>query len=184
MTAVENRRGEDVSVQTQGDVPTHILLVDDRPENLLAMEAMLEDLGQRIVRAYNGEEALKAVLHQEFSVILLDVQMPGMDGFEIARLIKERRKSQHIPIIFVTAIDRDMTKAFKGYAVGAVDYMFKPIEPEILRAKVLTFVEIFRKTKQAEAQAAIIEASNHELAAQLAEIARLNTELAATNEHL
>src|SRR5688500_2944766 len=99
----------------------NILIVDDHPENLLAIEATLEDLGENLVRASSGEEALKALLNQDFAVILLDVQMAGMDGFETAALIKQREKSRHTPIIFITAINRSDQHIFRGYDLGAVD---------------------------------------------------------------
>ncbi len=126
----------------------NILLVDDRADNLVALESVLEDLGQTLVRAYSGKEALKCVLNQEFAVILLDVQMPGMDGFETAELMRAREKSRHIPIIFLTAINKNDTHVFKGYSVGAVDYVFKPFEPDVLRAKVAAFVEMSRNIKR------------------------------------
>ena len=119
-----------------------ILLVDDRPENLLALEAILEPLGQRVVRATSGEDALRQLLEREFAVILLDVQMPGMNGFETARLIKSRERTRYVPIIFLTAISKDEMYVFTGYSVGAVDYIFKPFQPEILRSKVQVFVDL------------------------------------------
>ena len=122
----------------------NILLVDDRTDNLVALESVLEELGQTLVRAKSGSEALKCVLNQEFAVILLDVQMPGMDGFETAELMRAREKSRHIPIIFLTAINKHDAHVFKGYSVGAVDYVFKPFEPDVLRAKVAAFVEMSR----------------------------------------
>lgn len=126
----------------------NILLVDDRPENLLALEAILSDLGQNLVKAHSGEEALKCLLKEDFALILLDVQMPGMDGFETAALIRERERSQHIPIIFLTAIGKSDLHVLRGYSVGAVDYLFKPIVPEILRSKVMVFVELFKMTQR------------------------------------
>lgn len=168
----------------EGDDRVNILLVDDRPENLLVLETMLERLEQTLIKAHSGEEALKQLLDQEFAVILLDVQMPGIDGFEIATLIKNRPKSQHVPIIFITAIDRTSAKAFKGYSVGAVDYLFKPIVPEILQAKVSTFIELHKKTKQAQRQSARIEAINADLKHQLEEVTRLNKKLAEMNAYL
>ena len=116
--------------------PARILLVDDRPENLLALEAILSSLGQTLVRAASGEEALKALLADDFAVILLDVQMPGMDGFETAAHIKRRERTRDIPIIFLTAINREPQHAFRGYSAGAVDYLAKPFDPWVLRAKV------------------------------------------------
>ena len=117
------------------DTKASILIVDDRPEKLLALEAVLEDLNQHIVRAYSGREALRHVLDREFAVILLDVNMPGMDGFETASLIRQRKSSQHVPIIFITAFGDEMHAA-RGYSLGAVDYILAPVMPEVLRTKV------------------------------------------------
>jgi len=125
-----------------------ILLVDDRPENLLALEAILESLGQHLVRAQSGEDALRCLLEREFAVILLDVQMPGMNGFETAQMIKSRERTRSVPIIFLTAISKDEEYVFKGYSVGAVDYMFKPFQPEILRSKVSVFVELYLQRRR------------------------------------
>src|SRR6185436_11301789 len=109
-----------------------ILIVDDKAEKLLALEAVLEDLGQNIVRAYSGREALRALLATDFAVILLDVNMPGMDGFETASLIRQRKSTEHIPIIFVTAYG-DENHSSRGYSIGAVDYIQTPVVPEVLR---------------------------------------------------
>ena len=109
-----------------------LLLVDDVEENLVALEAILEPLGQRLVKARSGDEALRALLDREFACILLDVQMPGLDGFETAELIKQRERSRHIPIIFLTAISKEERHVFRGYTAGAVDYLFKPFDPEVL----------------------------------------------------
>jgi PAS domain S-box-containing protein len=144
---------------TDDPIKSDILLVDDRPQNLLALEAILEPLGQRLVRANSGEEALKCLLRSDFAVILLDVQMPGIDGFETARLIKERERSRHIPIIFLTAISKDEQFVFKGYTVGAVDYISKPFDPDILRSKVAVFVDLFKKTEQLRRQAEMLQLS-------------------------
>ena len=122
-----------------------ILLVDDRPENLLALEAILEPLNHTLIRAQSGEEALRAVLRHDFAVILLDVQMPGMNGFEVARIVKSRERTRHIPIIFLTAISKEDEYVFTGYSVGAVDYLFKPFQPEILRSKVAALVDLHLK---------------------------------------
>jgi CheY-like chemotaxis protein len=127
-------------------------MVDDRPENLLALEAILGNLGQRMVKAHSGPEALKKLLAQDFAVILLDVQMPGMDGFETAKYIRERERSRYTPIIFLTAYDRSESAVAKGYGVGAVDFLFKPLVPEILRAKVAAFIDLFRKTEEVKRQ--------------------------------
>ena len=120
-----------------------ILLVDDRPENLLALEGILKPLGARLVKARSGEDALLHLLRETFAVILLDVQMPRLDGLQTAQLIKQREQTRHIPIIFITALSRETAYVFKGYEQGAVDYLLKPIDPEILRAKVRVFCDLF-----------------------------------------
>jgi PAS domain S-box-containing protein len=125
-----------------------ILMVDDRPENLMALEAILEPMGHELERAASGEEALRAVLRHDYACILLDVQMPGMNGFETAELIKGRERSRFTPIIFLTAISKEDEFVFQGYSVGAVDYMFKPFNPDILRSKVSVFVDLYLKTEQ------------------------------------
>src|SRR5688572_30881864 len=130
-----------------------ILLVDDRPENLLALEAILSALDQTLVRASSGEEALKALLTDDFAVILLDVQMPGMDGFETAAHVKRREKTRDIPILFLTAIDGEAHQAFRGYAAGAVDYLAKPFDPWVLKAKVGVFVELYERRRELSHQA-------------------------------
>src|SRR3569832_239454 len=112
----------------------NILLVDDHPENLLVLEAILQPLGQRLVSVQSGNEALKWLLQEDFAAILLDVQMPGMDGFETAALIRTRERSQNTPILFLTAISTSEAYVFQGYSLGAVDYMVKPLFPEILRS--------------------------------------------------
>ena len=139
-----NRNGERARV----DDKAKILLVDDREENLIALEAILSSLDQDLVRARSGEEALKALLTDEYAVILLDVVMPGMDGFETARDIKRRKKTRDLPIIFLTAVNSDPDYAFRGYAAGAVDFISKPFDPWVLRAKVSVFVELHNKNKQ------------------------------------
>ncbi|HEX9103198.1 MAG TPA: ATP-binding protein, partial [Polyangia bacterium] len=142
-----------------------ILLVDDDSKTLLAMEAMLGDAGGALVIAHSGREALLKLLTQEFAVILLDVQMPDLDGFETAELIRARDKSRHTPIIFLTAYNQNDRAMLRGYALGAVDFMFKPIVPEILRSKVQVFVELQRKTRELEHQARLIrdaEAREHQ----------------------
>ncbi len=136
-----------------------ILLVDDRPENLLALEAILSALDQTLVRASSGEEALKALLTDDFAVILLDVQMPGMDGFETAAHIKRRERTRDIPIIFLTAINHGPHHTFRGYAAGAVDYISKPFDPWVLRAKVSVFVELYMKNCQLREQATLLGSS-------------------------
>ncbi|HEU5333758.1 MAG TPA: response regulator [Actinocrinis sp.] len=168
-----------------------ILLVDDRPENLVALEAVLGALDQTLVRANSGEEALKALLTDDFAVILLDVQMPGLDGFETAAHIKRRERTKDIPIIFLTAVSNGPHHTFRGYAAGAVDYLAKPFDPWILRAKVSVFVELHRKNLLLKEQSAL-------LAGRLADgpaegdaakdagpqlVAELSARLAAVEEH-
>ena len=133
-----------------------ILLVDDRSENLVALEAILSSLNQVLVPVRSGEEALKALLVDEFAVILLDVVMPGMDGFETAAHIKRRPKTRDVPIIFLTAASAEPDHAFRGYAAGAVDYISKPFDPWVLRAKVSVFVELYAKNKQLREQAELL----------------------------
>ncbi len=124
------------------DEKTDILIVDDRPENLLALENLLEDPGLNIVKAGSGNEALSLTFDHDFALVLLDVQMPVMDGFETAELLRSRQKTRHIPIIFVTAISKEARHVFRGYESGAVDYLFKPIDPQVLVGKVRIFVEL------------------------------------------
>ena len=138
------------------DDRVNILLVDDRPENLLALEAILEPLGQRMVRATSGPEALRCVLESEFATILLDVQMPGMNGFEVAEIIKSRERSRTIPIIFLSAISKEDAYVFKGYSMGAVDYVFKPFNPDVLRSKVSVFVDLSIKQREIQRQAELL----------------------------
>jgi two-component system, sensor histidine kinase len=141
------------------DERVSILLVDDRPENLLALEAILEPLGQELIRADSGPEALKRVLEFDLSVILLDVQMPGMNGFEVAEIIKSRERSRTIPIIFLSAISKEDAYVFKGYSMGAVDYVFKPFNPDVLRSKVAVFVDLFLKQREIQRQGDLLRES-------------------------
>ena len=130
-----------------------VLLVDDRPENLLALEAILEPLGETLVYASSGEDALRQLLRHDVAVILLDVQMPDLDGFETAHLIKQRERTRHVPIIFVTAISKEEEQVFRGYSAGAVDYVYKPFNPDVLRSKVAVFIELHEKNEQLRRQA-------------------------------
>lgn len=132
----------------------NILLVDDRPDKLLAMQVILEGLGECVVSVPSGKEALRRLLREDFAVILLDVNMPGMDGFETAALIRRRPRSEATPIIFISEIDHTNNHVARGYSLGAVDYIASPVVPEILRAKVGVFVELYRKTEQVRQQAA------------------------------
>jgi CheY-like chemotaxis protein len=147
-----------------------ILLVDDQESNLVALEACLDTLGAELIASRSGEEALRELLVRDFAAILLDVQMPGMDGFETADLIRRRDRTRHVPILFLTAINKSDTHVMRGYALGAVDYMFKPIVPEILRSKVQVFIELFRKR---ERERFMVDA----LAQKTRELERKNAEL-------
>jgi response regulator RpfG family c-di-GMP phosphodiesterase len=130
-----------------------ILLVDDMEENLVALEAVLGSLDQHLVRAHSGEEALKALLREEFALVLLDVLMPGMDGFETASNIKRLDQTKEIPIILLTGADVDTEYIYRGYAIGAADFLTKPFDPWLLRTKVNVFLDLHRKKNQLEAQA-------------------------------
>jgi signal transduction histidine kinase/HPt (histidine-containing phosphotransfer) domain-containing protein len=141
----------------------NILVVDDRVENLVAMEALLSDADVCIHKARSGNEALSLMLDNNYSLVLLDVQMPEMDGFEIAELMRSRKKTQHVPIIFVTAISNEKKYVFKGYEIGAVDYLFKPIEPTILRSKVKVFLDLARQRLQIEEQTEHMKEANASL---------------------
>jgi signal transduction histidine kinase len=140
-----------------------VLIVDDRPENLLAMEVVLEPLGLRLVRARSGHEALEAIQRQDFAVILLDVQMPGFDGFQTALRIRENDRGAQTPIVFLTAHSTDEAGLLRGYAEGAVDYISKPIRPEILRTKVKIFVQLFDRIQDCREMGAKLHALNQEL---------------------
>jgi serine phosphatase RsbU (regulator of sigma subunit) len=143
--------------------PVKILLVDDEPNNQLALEAVLQDLGLNLVKAGSGREALRCLLKDDFALILMDVRMPGMDGFETAELIRQRGRCQRTPIIFLTAFETANVQMFKGYALGAVDYLCKPIIAPVLRSKVAAFVDIFRKTEEVKRQGEL-ERRQHEQA--------------------
>jgi serine phosphatase RsbU (regulator of sigma subunit) len=152
------------------DSHVNVLLVDDQPQNLLSLEVVLEDLPLNLVKASSGQDALRHLLHEDFALILLDVKMPVMDGFETASLIRQRARTERTPIIFLTAFEHDDPQIFKGYAVGAVDYLSKPIVPQILRSKVSVFVEMYRKTEEVRQQADLLrELQQREHARQLAE---------------
>ncbi|MGH8692299.1 MAG: ATP-binding response regulator [Burkholderiales bacterium] len=134
---------------TAGAAPqARILLVDDEPKSLFALQELLATLGQNLMVAQSGEEALRLALNNDFAVILLDVRMPGIDGFETARLIRSRERSKLTPIIFLTAAADEVTSMFRGYEVGAVDYLMKPVVPDVLKFKVAVFVELFRKSER------------------------------------
>ncbi|MEH7255671.1 PAS domain S-box protein, partial [Neobacillus niacini] len=150
-TVTENLMDPKGSIVKLSSTPTqkvNILMVDDHPENLLALEAVLTSPNYNLISAHSGKEALKCMLQHDFAVILLDVQMPGLNGFDTAKLIKAREKTKNIPIIFITAISQDMEHVHQGYSVGAIDYIFKPFQPETLKKKIEQFVKIHQIHKE------------------------------------
>src|SRR5689334_22432814 len=165
-----------MSAETTTDEGASILLVDDMEDNLVALEAVLRSLNEPLVRARSGEEAMKALLRQRFAVVLLDIRMPGMDGFETAANIKRLDQTKDVPIIFLTGTDADAGYAFRGYATGAADYLTKPFDPWVLRAKVSVFLDLHRKNRQLECLLAREQDQFDELAARLG---RMDTALAA-----
>ncbi|RYG25709.1 hybrid sensor histidine kinase/response regulator [bacterium] len=146
--------GENHSLDEQ--VRAKLLLVDDRPENLFALQAILEPLGAELVLAQSGEDALRQVLRNEFALVLMDAQMPGLDGYEAAAMIRDREKTRNVPIIFVTAFSTDLEHVYRGYQAGAVDYISKPYNPDILRMKVQVFVDLYEKNEQIKRQAELL----------------------------
>ena len=128
--------------------PINILIVDDEPKNLTVLETVLQDPGYRLVRAESGEQALLALVEEEFALLILDIRMPGMTGFELAHMIKQRKKTAGVPIIFLTAYYNEDQHVLEGYGTGAVDYLQKPVNPTILRSKVAIFAELHRKTRE------------------------------------
>ena len=155
----------------------NILIVDDEPRNLTVLETVLNDPGYRLVRATSGDEALLALMAEEFAVLVLDVRMPGMNGFELAQLVKERRKTARIPIIFLTAYYNEDHHLLEGYGTGAVDYLHKPVNPSVLRSKVSVFAELHRRGRA-------LEAANRMLLGEVAERRRAEARLSELNESL
>ena len=162
----------------------NILLVDDQPGKLMAHEAILSELNQNVVKATNGREALECLLRQDFAVILLDVNMPDMDGFTTAELIRQRPRFEKTPIIFITAYSTTDFDRLKGYSLGAVDYIFLPVIPEVLKAKVSVFVELAHQTQLIKRQAERLAFHNEEQARKLEVIEKLNDELREANQQL
>src|SRR5215472_14430494 len=154
--------GVQVQSTAAADPRMKILLVDDTPENLVSLEAALEGLGEELVLARSGKEALRFLLNDDFAVILLDVRMPEMDGFETAELIRSRPRSRQVPILFLTGY-RNEEHLFRGYDLGAVDFLFKPIVPEVLRSKVAVFVELGRSNMKLKEQADALRQQAEEL---------------------
>lgn len=166
------------------NTPVNILLVDDEARNLNVLENILQSPEYRLVRAQNAEEALQALISESFALIVLDIRMPDMSGLELAQVIKQRKKTQHLPIIFLTAYDQEDEQVMQGYGAGAVDYLSKPCNPVILRSKVAVFVDLFRKSMALEAEIAErrqaeerVRQLNEQLSARVAELGVANEEL-------
>lgn len=159
-----------------------ILIVDDLPQNILALEAVIADMDVDIISARSGNDALRLSLKHDFALILLDVQMPGMNGFEVARLIRSNPKTNHFPIIFVTAGMKDLLDQIEGYETGAVDYLMKPFEPVILRSKVKVFQELYQQRKVIERFYSNLEQIVEERTVELKEANETISRLAATDE--
>jgi len=165
--------------------PATILLVDDQPGRLLTYRAILEPLGERLIEARSGEEALRCLMQEECALILLDVNMPGMDGFETASLIHQHPRYEQTPIIFVTAVNVSDMDRMRGYKLGAVDYVMVPVIPEILRSKVMVLAELYRKRRELQVANASLAAANADLRAEKTrELALLNDELREANNEL
>jgi CheY-like chemotaxis protein len=178
-----------VSEPTDQSLP-RVLIVDDRQDNLLALEAILSGMAVQTVAVDSGEAALKQLLLNDFALILLDAQMPEMDGFETAQRIRQRERTRGIPIVFLTAVDYDAHLALRGYAAGAVDYLTKPIDPWVLRAKVSVLVDLWDKNRRVRAQAALTASYERRMghAAQrveeaLALVRQLSQDAGAGREH-
>lgn len=161
----------------RADKKVNILMVDDSPDKLLAMESVLANLDINIVKVHSGEEALRILLKQDFALILLDVNMPGIDGFETAQMIRKRRSLEHIPIIFVTAMSTTDADIFRGYAFGAVDYILTPFVPEILKTKVGVFIELWRQRRELESRAESLKELNEHLETRAQQLSAANREL-------
>jgi diguanylate cyclase (GGDEF)-like protein len=159
-----------------------ILLVDDRSENLVALEALLSSPSIRLVKCLNGEEAVKQAMKEEFALILLDVQMPGLDGYETARMIKLREKNKYTPIIFITAINKEREQVSEGYKLGAIDYVFKPFEPDVLKLKVEQFIHLYNVGKKISTQAGLLREKTYELEAANQELSGLASQLKKAEE--
>src|SRR5271170_2524802 len=182
---VEDGTDEPATVATVDALPAEervsVLLVDDRPDKCLAMETILAELGQNVVTTRSGREALRLLLNQDFAVILLDVNMPGLDGFETAFLIRQRKSLEHTPIIFITGISDTETHLSRGYSLGAVDYILTPVLPDVLRTKVSVFVELFKKNQQLKRQAEVLRQAHDELEIR---VQNRTFQLAVANESL
>src|ERR1041384_4018536 len=159
------------------DQPIHILIVDDEPKNLTVLETILDDPGYRLVRAESAEQALLALVIEEFALLILDIRMPGMTGIELAQMIKQRKKTAQIPIIFLTAYYNEDQHILEGYGTGAVDYLHKPVNPAVLRSKVSVFAELHRKGRE-------VALANRLLLAEVAERRQAEVRLSELNASL
>ena len=137
-----------MSIGQPGEAPINILIVDDEPRNLTVLETILDDPGYRLVRAGSADQALLALIVEEFALLILDIRMPGMTGFELANMIKERKKTARVPIIFLTAYYNEDQHVLEGYGTGAVDYLHKPVNAAVLRSKVAVFAELHRMNRE------------------------------------
>ncbi|XLX40570.1 ATP-binding protein [Ectopseudomonas mendocina] len=158
-------------------IEAKVLIVDDLPENLLALRSLIQSEDRTVFQACSADEALSLLLENEFALAILDVKMPGMNGFELAELMRGTEKTKHIPIIFVSAVGRDMDYAFRGYESGAVDFLHKPLSPFEVRSKVAMFVDLYRHRKALSMQLEVVEAARREQEALLAELRETQAEL-------
>jgi PAS domain S-box-containing protein len=171
------RTGAATSISGLEDAPINILIVDDEPKNLTVLESVLADPSYRLVRSASAEEALLALIVDEFALLILDIQMPGMTGFELAQMIKKRKRTAHVPIIFLTAYYNEDQDVLEGYGAGAVDYLQKPVNPAVLRSKVSVFAELYRKDRE-------VGIANRALLAEVAHRRRIEEQLRELNETL
>jgi PAS domain S-box-containing protein len=167
-----------------GEAPANILIVDDEPKNLTVLEAILDEPGYRLVRAESAEQALRALLSHEFALLILDVRMPGVTGLELAQMIKARKKTANVPIIFLTAYYNEDQHVIDGYDAGAVDYLHKPVNPRVLRSKVAVFAELFRQRRNLEEVNRIVEEVNRTLVAEVISRRRAEEQLRELNNTL
>jgi signal transduction histidine kinase len=162
---------------TSAQDPSKLLIVDDLPENLRALDALIRDEARQVFQASSGEEALSLMLEHEFALAILDVQMPGMDGFELAELMRGTERTRHIPIVFVSAAGRELNYAFKGYEQGAVDFLYKPLDPDAVRSKVKVFVTLDQQRREMRRQMGALERSRREQEVLLRELNETQAEL-------
>ena len=159
------------------EIPSKLLIVDDLPQNLRALEALIRGEQRLVIQASSGDEALALLLEHEFALAILDVQMPGMDGFELAELMRSTERTRNIPIVFVSAAGRELNYAFKGYETGAVDFLYKPLDPDAVRGKVSVFVALDQQRRETQRQMAALERSRREQEVLLRELGDTQLEL-------